>query len=525
MNPIAAVECEPSKARAPRKSARPPAQLSERAPLRHDLRAMLVEGAAASLMVGIGETYLPAFALAMGVGQVAAGLITTVPLMSGALLQLISPRAVQYLGSHRRWVVICATLQALSFVSLALAAAEGTIGVFALFVAASIYWGCGLATSPAWSTWAERLVPGRIRAHYFARRTRVAQFATLLGFVLGGIALQIGAGYDRRLLAFAGLFLLAAIGRLISVACLASQSESRPLGVYRQVSLREFFVRMRNSASGRLLFYLLCVQAAAQIAGPYFTPYMLGPRGMSYTSYVTLIGVSFAAKALALPAFGRLAHRCGTRRLLVVGGLGIVPVSGLWLISNSFAFLVGVQVLAGVTWAAYELATFLIFFETIRPEERTSVLTSFNFANSLATVAGSLLGGALLTIYGKNEQVYLLLFGLSSVARAFTLFALFRIPRVPSAVPARLGPHELADRLPAPPRFDLPQPGTRRPRRNSAANSSVRRSLTLLLALISLALAPGCAWYDRMFPRIAPNLSVPPNDRVQAEELEAAQPD
>ena len=493
MNPIAAVECAPPQGRTPRPSARPPARPSERSPLRHDLRAMLVEGAAASLMVGIGETYLPAFALAMGVGQVAAGLITTVPLMSGALLQLISPRAVHYLGSHRRWIVICATLQALGFLWLALAAVEGTIGVFALFAAASVYWGCGLATSPAWSTWAERLVPGRIRAHYFACRTRVAQFATLLGFVLGGVALQIGASYDRRLLAFAGLFLLAAIGRLISVACLASQSESRPLGADRQVSLREFFARIRHSASGRLLFYLLCVQAAAQIAGPYFTPYMLGPRQMSYTSYVMLIGVSFAAKALALPAFGHLAHRCGTRRLLVVGGLGIVPISGLWLVSNSFAFLLVVQVLAGVTWAAYELAMFLIFFETIRPEERTSVLTGFNFANSLATVAGSLLGGALLTIYGKNEPVYLLLFGLSSVARAFTLFALFRIPRVAPAAAARLATDEWADRLPAPSRLDPAQPQTRRPTRKSASRFRVRRLFILLLVFLVLAHAQGCA--------------------------------
>ncbi|HQU47337.1 MAG TPA: hypothetical protein PK867_31330 [Pirellulales bacterium] len=40
---------------------------------RHDLRAMLGDGAAFSVMVGIGETYLPAFALAAGLGEVAAG--------------------------------------------------------------------------------------------------------------------------------------------------------------------------------------------------------------------------------------------------------------------------------------------------------------------------------------------------------------------------------------------------------------------------------------------------------------------
>jgi MFS family permease len=119
---------------------------------------------------------------------------------------------------------------------------------------------------------------------------------------------------------------------------------------------------------------------------------------------VTLIAISFAAKAVTLPAIGALANRFGTRQLLWLGGVGIVPISGLWLISNSFAFLCVVQLLAGITWAAYELAMFLLFFETIRPEERTGMLTNFNFAHSLATAAGSLLGGALLWGLGKNAE-------------------------------------------------------------------------------------------------------------------------
>jgi MFS family permease len=109
---------------------------------------------------------------------------------------------------------------------------------------------------------------------------------------------------------------------------------------------------------------------------------------------------------------------------------------------------------------------FLLFFETIRPEERTSVLTTFNFANAVATVSGSLLGGALLAWCGKSEATYLLLFGLSSAARALSVIALVRVPdfaraaRLPSRgaaiepsasfdpliLPALSGPHWVARR-------------------------------------------------------------------------------
>lgn len=395
---------------------------------RHDLRAILGEGAAFSIMVGVGESYLPAFALAMGLGQVAAGLVATIPLLAGAVLQLVSPLAVRRLGSHRRWVVWCAALQAMSFLPLAVAAMVGRINVVVMFAVVAVYWGAGQGTSSAWSTWIETIVPARLRPAYFARRTRLGQVATLAGFVVGGFSLQFAAASDRRLWAFAGLFLLACTCRAVSVAFLTTQSEPQPRADgHRRVSLGEFVARFRHSHDGRLLVYLLAVQAAAQVAGPYFTPYMLSSMKMSYASYVTLIGISFAAKALSLPACGVIAARYGTQKLLWVGGLGIVPISGLWLLSNDFAFLVVVQTLAGMTWAAYELAMLLSFFETIRPEERTSVLTWFNLAHSLATAAGSLLGAFLLYYLAKTPQAYLLLFALSSAGRAVAVAGLWRI--------------------------------------------------------------------------------------------------
>lgn len=429
MNPVSAEECSSLDTDRDDYAACHRAAGTSATALRGDLRAILGEGVAANLMVGAGENYLAAFVLAIGLGQVAAGLITTIPLLAGSVLQLVSPAAIRYLGSHRRWVVMCAVLQALSFVPLAAAAFAGEMSTLTVFAVVAVYWGAGLGISAAWNTWVDTLVPARIRAPYFARRTRAGQLALLLGFVAAGVSLQVGASAEKGLLVFALLFLTAAICRFVSAGFLASQSEPvpRPDG-HRHVSMREFFARFRNASDGRLLLYLLSVQAAAQIAGPYFTSFMLGPMRLSYASYVTLIGVSFAAKAFSLPALGRFASRFGARKLLWLGGLGIVPISGLWVISHDFTFLLFVQVLSGVTWAAYELAMLLLFFESIRPEERTSVLTTFNFANSVATAAGSLLGGALLAYGGKTEQTYLLLFALSSAARLATLIGLARVP-------------------------------------------------------------------------------------------------
>lgn len=389
----------------------------------------MADGASFSVMVGIGETYLPAFVLAAGLGQLAAGLITTAPLMAGGILQLISPWAIRRLGSHRRWVVLCTFCQALSFLPLAAAAWLNSVSLPLVFLMASIYWGAGFAAGPAWNTWVGSLVPTSVRASYFARRTKFSQAGVMIGFAAGGFALQAGAAWDSVISVFAGLFLTAAACRLLSTAFLASQSEPLPPSdEHRQVPIGEFVQRLRNGADGSLLLYLLSVQAAAQIAGPYFTPYMLKQLHFSYAEYVVLIGVSFAAKVVSLPSLGRFARRVGAKQLLWLGGIGIAPVSGMWLFSNNFGYLLFIQVLAGVTWAAYELAMFLLFFESIPEFERTSLLTTYNFGHALATVLGSLVGGAVLAGLGKTPGAYLTIFCLSSVARLATIGLLSRVP-------------------------------------------------------------------------------------------------
>src|SRR5258705_11555452 len=100
-------------------------------------------------MVGLGETYIPAFALALGFGSVTAGLVTSVPLLAGALLQTLAPLGVRRFGSHRRWVVACVSLQASCYLPLAAAAMAGHASAVVLFGVASVYWGASLAAGPA----------------------------------------------------------------------------------------------------------------------------------------------------------------------------------------------------------------------------------------------------------------------------------------------------------------------------------------------------------------------------------------
>jgi MFS family permease len=390
---------------------------------RRDLRAIQGDGVGFSLMVGLGESYLPAFVLALGVREVTAGLLPGTALLAGALLQLGSLWAVERLGSLRRWVVLCVTLQAASLVTLSAGAALGGVPLALLIALLVLYWGAGLAAGPAWNTWVARLVPARLRAGFWARRARLSHAGILGGVLLGGYVLHRLADRDAGLAGFAVLFAAAAACRGASARCVAHQSDI-PLPRLRRVPAGEFLRRCRSGADGRLLLLVLGAQCAVQFSAPYFTPFMLRRLELSYAHYVLLLSVSYLAKAACLPLLGRLAQRHGARRVLLLGGAGIAPLPVLWLAGDALPYLVGINIVSGAAWAAWELGSFLLLVETLRDEERTSLLTTFNLANAVATVGGSLVGGALLAGVGADGGGYAVLFTVSTLARAAALVVL-----------------------------------------------------------------------------------------------------
>ncbi len=409
---------------------------------RHDLRAIMGDGVACSVMIGIGENYVAPFALALGMDELVAGLVASVPVLAGAVLQTISPWAIRRLGSNRRWVVACVVCQAVSFLPLAAAAIAGNLPVAILFLLAAIYWGSGMASGPAWTSWVDTLIPERIRAAYFGRRARFCQAATVVGFAGGGLWLEFGESLGAPLTAFAVLFLVAASCRSISAVFLVRQNERRGACEALMAGARTSVLKpLGHAHQRRLLFYLWAMQAAAQVASPYFTPFMLGQLKFSYAKFMVIISTSLVAKAVALPTLGLLAQRFGAMRVLWIAGFIVIPLPLFWMISQATPFLLMIQVLAGASWATYELAAFLLFFEAVDARNRTGFLTLYNLGYAAATVAGSLAGGGLLAVLGETHAAYLTLFAASGAARLLTVPLLIRAGRVaqsakPEPVPA-----------------------------------------------------------------------------------------
>ncbi len=184
---------------------------------------------------------------------------------------------------------------------------------------------------------------------------------------LAAFALAVGMGEIA-----AGFRFWSVVWLLRHQAPLARRSDLQPA---RERNLSNNAARSRAITGGRLLTYLVVVQAMVQISGPYFAPYMLKQLEFNYHQFVIVLAVGFVAKIVGLWWWGRGQHSGGTRRLLWIGGVGIVPLSALWIVSDRFEYLLRIQVASGLTWAAYELEFFLLFFETLPLHKRTRMLT------------------------------------------------------------------------------------------------------------------------------------------------------
>jgi hypothetical protein len=319
-------------------------------------------------------------------------------------------------------------LQAVSFAPLIIGALIGSMPVWLVFAIASVYWATSLGCGPAWNTWMGSIIPARVRARFFARRSRASQLATLIGFLTGGVILQAATPAGYELTAFAGLFLIAGVCRFMSAPFLFNISEPEPPGDdHERVS---FFSIFRGHTNTGLLVFLLLMQVCVQISGPYFTPYMREQLHLSYWQYAAMVGIQFASKMIAMPFLGSIAHRFGADKLLWLASLCVIPLSALWIVSDNLIYLLGLQSLAGIFWGGYELAFLLLFFEAIPARERTSLLTNFNVANSAAICLGSLFGWMLFHNLGTDQHTYYVAFAISSCLGAIVVSGLVWLPLI-----------------------------------------------------------------------------------------------
>lgn len=393
--------------------------------LRRTLKLSTLDGASFSFMVGIGETYLPAFALALGLSQVFSGLVSVIPLFIGAFLQLFSYYGPSYFNSRKNWVSFCAFFQGLSLFCIAFLPFFDFPKIPWILFFASLYWAFGMATGPAWNAWMGNEVPGKLRISYFSFRTKIAQIATLLGLVCGGVFLSSMSDSAYYLTAYSFLFTCAACARFFSSYLLYQHQETPPQNLktskFSIISLVSWVSQKRVKY---LLLFLFVTQIAVFFSSPYFNPFMLVQMKLDYAHYMVLISAIIVSKIFTYSLMSKIAQKNGSSFLILIGSLGIIPLPFLWTVSHAYFFILALQLFGGFLWGCFELGVFLYIIERHEEVERTKIVIITNFLNACGMLIGSYSGAWILKTQGSDMEAYHSIFTLSTLLRFTPLLLL-----------------------------------------------------------------------------------------------------
>lgn len=373
--------------------------------LRHSVR----DATAHSVMSGAGESYFAAFALFLKAttGQIA--LLASLPPLLASLAQLLSVWCARRIENRKSIILIGAYAQSvlwLPLLALPLLFPDYAVPLFIGLII--LYQASGQFIAPQWSSLMGDLVPRRKRGRYFGMRTRFATVTTFLALVTAGSLLHWFDSRGETLYGFIAIFVVAAVARLVSAYHIHRMYEPpravEPTSV--AFNVQAWKRRLRNSAAVRFSFYYAALQACVSISGPFFTVYMLRDLHFSYLEFTIITATSVLAHFLSLRTWGRISDVWGNRVILAFTGTVITCLPALWLVSSNFGYLIAAQLLSGMCWSGFGLATTNYLFDSVPEQKRSQYMAFHHVLTAIGVFFGALLGGLLVTILPTEMTLF-----------------------------------------------------------------------------------------------------------------------
>lgn len=370
---------------------------------RRSLRHSLHDAGFFAVMAGAGESYLSAFAVFLKATTTQIGVLASLPPLVGAFTQLLSVGLSRY-GWRRRSIMLAgAGLQSLAWLPLLiLPLLFPAYAPYILIGCVIAYYAAGNVIAPQWNSLIGELVPPTARGWYFARRTRRLSVISFAAMIIAGMVLDVFDRYSHALAGFVVIFSVAAVARLLSARQLGLMHEPAPCEHGREPSWRASWQGFRSSPVMPFSIFYATMQMAAAVAAPFFTVYMLRDLEFSYVQFTAASAAYVLLQFLTLKIWGRISDGHGNRIIMVITGV-VIPIQPvLWLVSESFWYVLALQALGGVIWAGFSLATTNYMYDLVPAGQRVGYFAIHHVLTGIGVFIGAVLGGYLATVLPKT---------------------------------------------------------------------------------------------------------------------------
>lgn len=368
------------------------AQLPERKRVR-SLRFSVLDGSGYASMVGFAETYFIPLLLFLGATNVQVGLFAAVPQLFFAFAQFLGIVLVDRFMVRKRIVVGAVSVQLLFLLSILFILAYERLNPFLFIVLGVGYYAVNGVAIPPWNSLIGDLTRARDRGLYLGRRNGLAQLVMFASIVAAGVILDSGKAAGAEKWGFVAILGLAAAGRIVSAFALTRHFEV-PYTQDRDAyfSFWQFVRRAPNSNFAHFVFFISLMNFSVQMAAPFFVVYMMRDLGFSYLEFMSAQGVFIATQFFAMRRWGAFADRFGNRAVIYISGAVVTFLPLLWFLSRSYAYIILIQVFAGLAWGGWFLGSANFIFDAVTPPKRARCAAYMNFFHSAGFFCGTLFG-------------------------------------------------------------------------------------------------------------------------------------
>ncbi|OGW90765.1 MAG: hypothetical protein A3D28_01410 [Omnitrophica bacterium RIFCSPHIGHO2_02_FULL_63_14] len=389
--------------------------------VRKSLKYSLFDGLFTALMLGVSETYLIPYGIALGAGPSQVALLASIPPLVASLLQVQSAALTQSIGSRMKLIRAVVFFHALAWLPIILIPfvfhAHPLWRPWALLAAGSVFVSFGAFGVPAWQSVMYDYLPLKKRGQYFGWRNRLQGALTVSASISAGLLLN-HFGKDS-LTGFLAVFVFAMVCRFGAWACLFRQEE--PYHHTRHdvyFSFLQFASQIRTSNFAKFVLFVSAMSFAVNVSAPMIALYLLDEIGYSYAAYMSVITAATFSVLMFQRGWGRIGDQRGNLRILKIAGWGIAALPALWIVSPRPEWLFVVQLFAGFFWGGWTLLVLNYIVEAVTPQKRIRSLSYFNVTNSVAVFLGAMTGGWLIhRLPPIKGHSFLTLFLLSCLCR------------------------------------------------------------------------------------------------------------
>jgi MFS family permease len=399
---------------------------------RRNLRWFWYDGLFASASDNILLTYMTLYVLALGATRAQIGIMSALSSLSAAVLLLPGAWLVERFD-HRKEITILfggglarLAILALALIPFGISGQALVIIAIALSVTRSAF---GNLAFPAWMSITADIVPIAGRGRYFGSRNFVMGIAGMVTVLLvGELITRLGQpeGYQ---LAMA----LAFVFGITSTFSFSRLHDPENQTVSQAQPSLAFPALLRNLRALPALPALIATAALwnffLNIPGPFFNVYMVQNLKASATMVGITGVVSTVSGLLVQRRLGRLADHWGAHRLQLISGLLIPILPFAWVFTRAPWHVIPINIVGGVLWGAYGLASFNLLLELTPQEGRARYSAIYQIIVTVALAAGAAVGGWMVTKWG-----YTAIFITSAIGRLIAALLFARFVRRPAPI-------------------------------------------------------------------------------------------